>query len=335
VPARFKVAVTDYTFPDFARYEDELRAVDCELVVPDRAGENFLAVARGAHALLHEHLFLTREVLAALPHCRVIAHHGKGVDNIAVDYASEAGIVVANVLDASLHEVAEHVLALLFDVARRVRAYDRAARAGRWDVRVGEPVYRLHGKTLGLVGFGRIAQCIALKARGLGMRVIAWARRPEPSLADHLDVEYVDLDSVFERADAVSLHLPLTRETERIASARRLRLMKSSAIFINVSRGGLVDEAALHDMLVSGAIYGAGLDVLTEEPASPSQPLLGLDNVVVTPHCAWYSEEGRDDVERRTARAAADVLSGRMPESWVNPEALPRFVERWGPLIAE
>jgi len=333
VRERFKVAVTDFTFPDFSRYEDELRSVGAELVVPQQPGTAaFLDIARDADALLHEHLWLTDEIIGALERCRVIAHHGKGVDNIALSTATARGIVVANVLDASLHEVTEHVIALLFSLARRLPTYDRGARQGKWDVRVGEPAYRLHGRTFGLVGFGRIAQCVAIAARALGMKVIVYARRADPELARQLDVAHVELERVFSDADVVSLHLPLTPDTERIVSRRLLRSMKRSAILINVSRGGLIDEPALAEMLASGLLFGAGLDVLTNEPPAADHPLLGYDNVIVTPHCAWYSEEGRDDVERRTAREAARVLSGYEPQSWVNPEALPRFAERWGAL---
>jgi D-3-phosphoglycerate dehydrogenase len=332
----FNVAVTDYTFPDFRIYEQELEEVGARLVVPESHGEAaFLDAARDADALLHEHLVLTPDILRQLRRCRVIAHHGKGVDNIAMDCATEAGIVVANVLDASLHEVAEHVIGLLLALARRLVTYDNGARTGAWDVRVGEPVYRLHGRTLGLVGFGRIAQYVALKARALGMPVLVYARHPDPVLAERLGIRYASLEEVFAQSDAVSLHLPLTPDTARIASRERLARMKRSAILINVSRGGLVDEDALHELLASRALLGAGLDVLTEEPPPARHPLLTLDNVLVTPHCAWYSEEGRADVERRTARAAARVLRGRLPESCVNPEALPRFAARWGELTVD
>jgi D-3-phosphoglycerate dehydrogenase len=329
---RFKVAVTDFTFPDFSRYRDEL-GTDVDLIVPNRPGaDRFVEIAHDADALLHEHLTLSAAVIDRLDRCRVIAHHGKGVDNIALDAASARGIVVANVLDASLHEVAEHVFALAFALARRLTAYDDAVRAGRWDVRVGVPVHRLHGKTLGLVGFGRIAQIVAIRALAFGMSVVTYARHPDAELARRLGVSFADLDTVFAQADVVSVHLPLTAQTERIVSAALLRRMKRTAIFINVSRGGLVDEAALCEALATDRLSGAGLDVLADEPPRDDNRLLRLENVVVTPHCAWYSEEGRDDVERRTAREAARVLAGRAPLSWVNPEALPRFVERWGEL---
>jgi D-3-phosphoglycerate dehydrogenase len=329
----FTVAVTDYTFPSFGPYEAVLGRIGATLAVPaEPTLEAFLAIAGEADAVLHEHLELSGPVVSRLARCRVISHHGKGVDNIDVAGATKLGIVVANVLDASLYEVAEHVFALTLAVARRLCVYDAAVRGGTWDVRSGEPVYRLHGKTLGLIGFGRIAQQVASTARAFGMRVIAYARHTDATLGDALGVRFAPAIEVFASADVVSLHLPLTDETRCIAGARELRAMKLSAILVNVSRGGLVDEDALRSALDDGRIFGAGLDVLTVEPPQAGHALAAHPRVVVTPHCAWYSEEGRMDVETRTAQAAVAVLTGSAPESWVNPEAKANFEARFGAL---
>lgn len=330
MPDRYRVVVTDYTFPDFSRYAAELDGLPVDLVVPpDGTLDAFLEEARTADALIHEHLYLTADIIDELAQCRVISHHGKGVDNIDVDRASAHGILVANVLDASTHEVSEHVFALLLGVVRKIGPYDRAVRAGRWHVAVGEPAYRLNGKTLGLIGFGNIARRVALKARAFGMRVLVYARRPDADLARTFGVAYAGIDDVFASSDVVSLHLPLTPETVCVASRERLARMKPNAVLVNVSRGGLVDEAALAELLAAGRIFGAGLDVLTQEPPAPDNPILKLDNVVLTPHCAWYAEEGRDDVERRTAREVARVLRGDWPASLVNPEARTAYQRRW------
>jgi len=330
LPPRFRVVVTDWTFPDFSRYAAELRELDAELIVPaENTREAFLKEAASADALIHEHLDLDNDIIDRLSRCRVIAHHGKGVDNIAVDRATQRGILVANVMDASLHDVSEHVFALTLAVSRKILAYDAAVRANVWQVPVGEPVYRLHGKTIGLVGFGGIARHVAAKARAFGMNVVVFARRPDLQAGGAVGAEFVSLEEVFSRADVVSLHLPLTPETAGIVSRERLHRMKPSAILINVSRGALIDEAALADVLASRRIFGAGLDVLTAEPPAADNPILGLDNVVLSPHCAWYSEEGRADVEARTAREAARVLRGEWPVSLVNPEAKSAYQRRW------
>lgn len=328
-----RAAVTDYTFPTFGPYKEVLDRGNVELIIPRQLSlQGFLDVAEAADAVLHEHLDLTAAVLAHMPRCRVIAHHGKGVDNIDVAEATRRGIVVANVLDASLYEVAEHVFALALAVARRVCNYDAAVRRGIWDVRSGEPVYRLHGKTLGLIGFGRIAQQVAITGAALGMRVIAYARAPLDLVATHLGVRFMSMEEVLAGADVLSLHLPLTPQTHGLLDAERLARLKPTAILVNVSRGALVDEHALVQALTGRRLFGAGLDVLTSEPPPPGHPLTQLEQVVITPHCAWYSEEGRADVERRTAAAALAVLSNRQPESWVNPEVRATFESRWGPL---
>jgi D-3-phosphoglycerate dehydrogenase len=322
--------ITDYTFPDFSRYADELKHLSVDLVVPaDGTLEAFVAEARDADALIHEHLFLTAPLIDALARCRIISHHGKGVDNIAVDRATGCGIIVANVLDASVHEVSEHVFALLLAVRRKLLAYDTGAKAGRWHVAVGEPVRRLHGSTLGLVGFGNLARHVAVKARAFGMNVVAYARHPTSALEQQYGVKFRSLDDVMSTSDAISVHLPLTPETQRIVSRDLIDRMRPDAVIVNISRGGLLDENALVEALRSGRIAGAGLDVLVEEPPPTDHPILGLPNVVITPHCAWYSEEGRDDVERRTAREVARVLAGGRPVSWVNPDVGPRFAARF------
>ncbi len=331
MPAAYTVVTTDYTFPVFDNYTAELSGLPVRFVPAHcETEEDLLAAARDADGLIHEHFMITRAVIDGLDRCRVIAHHGKGVDNIDVAAATARGICVANVLDASVHEVSEHLFALLLAVARRLPAYDHAVRAGRWDVQVGEPVYRLHGKTMGLIGFGNLARYAAAKARAFGMRVVAWARRPSEALAAEHEVTFVPLPQLFSEADVVSVHLPVTPETYGIVSRELISRMRPTGIFLNISRGALVDEAALAEALVSGRILGAGLDVLREEPPPRDHPLLGLDRVVLTPHAAWYSEEGRADVERRTAREVARVLRGEWPASWVNPEARDAFLKRFG-----
>lgn len=328
--SRFRVLVTDWTFPDFSRYERELEGLDAELVFPtDSSLDAFLEEAPSVDALIHEHVYLTPDHIRALKRCRVIAHHGKGVDNIAVDVATDCGILVANVTDASLHDVAEHVFALLLNVSRRIPIYDAAVRNGRWHVDVGQPVYRLRGRTLGLVGFGGIAREVAARAHGFGLNVIAYARNPDPAIAADHGVKFVDLDQVFSVSDVISLHLPLTPQTAGIASRARLEAMKRTAILVNISRGGLVDEQALAEILRERMIFGAGLDVLTDEPPHPDNPLLRLDNVVLSPHCAWYSEEGCEDVESRTAREVSRVLRGEWPVSLVNGEVRSAYESRW------
>jgi D-3-phosphoglycerate dehydrogenase len=326
----YRVAITDYTFPDFSNYRAELSGCGADLVVPKtQTLDAFLAIARNADAVIHEYLYLTEEIIATLEQCRVISHHGKGVDKIAIDAATERGILVANVQDAAIYEVVEHLIGLMISVIRRFSIYQNAVRDGVWNVPIGQPVYRLHGKTLGLIGFGVLGRQTARTVRTLGLDVIVYARRPDPADAERYGITFVDLPTLFERSDVISVHVPHTPETTGLVSRELIGRMKSTAILLNISRGRVVDEKALADALVAGRIFGAGLDVLALEPPHPNNPLLKLENVVITPHCAWYSEEGREDVERRTAREVARVLKGEWPSSLVNPEAKANFAKRW------
>ena len=260
-------------------------------------------------------------MLAEWPRCRGIAHFGKGVDNIDVAAATRCGIWVANVRDANWDEVSNHVLALLLGWARGIVAFDRHVRDGGWSYRAAIPRHRLAGQVLGIVGFGDIARVLATKARALGLTVLAYARRPEPTA----HVRFASLPELLAASDYVSIHVPLTPETARLIGARELALMKRSAFLVNTSRGGVIDQPALVAALAGGRIAGAGLDVTDPEPPAADDPLLALPNVILTPHVAWYSEESREHVTVEAAREVVRILRGERPLSPVNPGVVPRF----------
>lgn len=280
-----------------------------------RAAEVRRAVS-GAHAVLVRESPVDAEAIAAMPECKAIVRYGVGVDNIDRSYAAGRGIFVANVPDYGVEEVSDHALALLFAVARRIVARDRAVRAGAWNIARAEPMYRLAGGTLGLIGYGRIGHAFHRKARALGYeRTLVF----DPYL--HLapdGVELSTLERLCAEADVISLHAPLTGASRHIINAARLELMKPTAILVNTSRGGLIDTAALHEALAAGRIFGAGLDVFEEEPPAADQPLFGLSNVVVTDHTGWYSEESVQDLRRKASEEIARVFSGGTPRNWVN-----------------
>jgi D-3-phosphoglycerate dehydrogenase len=236
-----------------------------------------------------------------------------------------AGIVVANVPDASVEEVSNHALALLLACSRKVTLLDRALRAGTWSHTLFPPMGTLYGQTLGLVGFGRIARAPARKAQALQMRVLA-ADPLVPELeVRRANAELVDLDRLFAESDFVSLHAPLVTETRHFSGAAQLHAMKSSAYLINTARGPLIDQTALVEALQAGGIAGAGLDVFEQEPLAADDPLLHLPNVVLTPHSAAYSDTGIRELRRRTGEAAADVLRGVWPRGVANADVTPRY----------
>ncbi len=312
-----KAVITDHHYTDISSAKRVLSDAGIEVVVcACRDEDEALEAGRDADAVINQHVPVTARMLAAWPRCRGVVHFGKGVDNIDVDAATERGIWVANVRDANWDEVSNHVLALLLAWARGVPAFDRGVRAGEWSYRLAVPRHRLAGQALGIVGFGDIGRTLAAKANALGLKVLASARHPTPT--EH--VTFVELDALLRCADYVSLHLPLTAATTHLIGERELGLMKRSAFLINTSRGRVVDQASLVAALRERRIAGAGLDVTDPEPPAPDDPLLALDNVILTPHAAWYSEESREHVTVHAALEVVRILRNERPKSAVNPE---------------
>jgi D-3-phosphoglycerate dehydrogenase len=305
----------------YAEYDQETRllaeAGAAFEVRPCRGSEAEAADAvRGADVGLVRESPVSRRVIDAMDRCRAIVRYGIGVDNVDLAAARERRIAVANVPDYGTDEVATQTVALALAVVRRLRLHDGEVRAGRWSTGVLQPMYRLRGRTLGLVGFGRIARRALEMFSGFGFgRVLV--SDPHPTLPR--GAEAASLDDVCRQADLLSLHAPLTPQTRHLLDARRLALMRPTAILVNTSRGGLVDLDALHRALAEGRILGAGLDVFEREPPDTSHPIFGLHNVVVTNHIGWYSEEAMRDLQRKTAEEAVRVLRGERPLHWLNP----------------
>jgi D-3-phosphoglycerate dehydrogenase len=271
-------------------------------------------------------------VLDAAPRCLVIARYGVGVDNIPVARATELGILVANVPDFCVEEVSDHTLALLLASARRIVTFARSTRAGTWDLLgLGRGLPRLRGQRLGIVGFGNIARTLIPKAQGLGLEVTVFTPRLPAGRDEATGVETTgDLSYLLALSDYVSLHVPATAETHGMIGEAELRAMKPTAYLINTSRGALIDEAALTRALNEGWIAGAALDVLVEEPAKPTHPLLALDNAIVTPHAGFYSEVAIAELATKAARNVAQVLSGEVPATLVNPAVVSAPTYRLG-----
>jgi glycerate dehydrogenase len=262
----------------------------------------------------------TAEVLVACPRLRYICVAGAGVEDVDVTYATPRGIAVGNVPSHGKRAIVEHCLALIFDVARHVSAQDRAIRGGAWQSRPG---IELVGKTLGIVGLSAIARELAPLAGALGMRVLSWSRNNDPGRAAAVGATAAPLDDVLAQADILSLHLRLFPELKGFLDGTKIDRMKQGAILINTARGELVDDGALVAALSSGKLHGAGLDVFAPLPLPPDHPLLGLDNVVLTPSTAWNTIDG---TLRNVKRAVSNVLAfiAGDPVDIVNPAALGR-----------
>ena len=322
------VAVTDYEYPDLEVERRVLQAGlgEVELLgLACRTPEEVVAAARDADGLLQQYCRLDAEALARLPRCRVVSRYGVGLDAVDLEAATRLGIVVTHVPDYCVDEVSDHALALLLACARGVVRLDRAVRAGRWAYRGAGPLERLRGRTLGLVGFGRIPRALTPKALALGLRVLAFDPLVAPELVRAAGAEpAARLEEVAERSDFVSLHAPLTAATRGLVGEAFLRRMRPHAVLINTARGGLVDEAALVRALREGWIAAAALDVLASEPPAPDHPLLALPQVVLTPHAAWYSETSEVELRTKAAANVVAVLRGERPPYLANPEVWDR-----------
>ena len=320
-----RILITDYVWPSTRPEREALAAVNAEVVeAPDPSEATLAALAADCDAIMTCFAQVTPAVVRAAERCRVISRYGVGVDNIAVDVATALGIPVTYVPDYCVDEVSDHVMALLLTWNRQVGFYDAAAKAGRWEgVPSPHPLTRLRGQTIGIVGFGRIGRAVAAKARAFGLSAVAH----DPYLPDDAPlpdgVTAASLDDLLAAADYVTVHTPLNDETRGLIGTPALARMKPSAYLINCARGSIVDETALYTALREGHIAGAGLDVMESASPPADHPLFLLDNVIVTPHVAFLSQQSVLELEVRTARATVDVLQGRMPEFLVNPAVLP------------
>lgn len=304
----------------YAEYDQEIRllreAQSGFEVLPCRNSEEAAVESvRGADVVLVRESRVTRRVIEAMDRCKAVIRYGIGVDNIDMAAAAERGIAVGNVPDYGTDEVSTQTVALALAVVRRLTSHDREVRAGRWSTGVTKPMYRLRGRTLGLIGYGRIARMTHEKLAGFGFgRVLV--SDPHAQLAP--GAQAADVDEICRQADLISLHVPLNAQTRHILDARRLALMRPTAIVVNTSRGGLIDQEALYHALAEGRILGAGLDVFETEPPDARHPLFTLANVAVTNHIGWYSEEAMRELQLKTAQEAVRVLRGEPLTHWLN-----------------
>lgn len=317
------VVVTDSVFPTLEPAREVLASIGAELRLaeaPDPA--RVAALAQEADALMVTYMPIGAELIQQLRRCRIIARFGIGVDNVDVPAATRAGIVVTNVPDYCIDEVSDHALALLLALARRLFPADRSVRAGTWSVRVVTPIHRLRGRVLGLVGFGKIARALAQKARALGLEVLAFDPYLSPEFVEAQGARPVSLEELLQRSDFISIHVPLTPETRHLFNDEIFQKVKPGAFLINTARGPIVDEGALLRALDSGRLAGAALDVLEQEPPPADSPLLRREDVILTPHIAFYSEESLVDLQTKAAQEVVRVLQGQPPRNPVNPEVL-------------
>lgn len=318
------VAIDPPHTPSLEREKAILEPLGVEVVARSSSSEDeIIAAGQDADAILVALARVTQRVIESLPRLKLIGKYGVGVDNIDVAAATAHDKVVVNVREYGSEEVATHALTLMLVLTRRIVRMNEAAKSGQWNYRLAEPGYRLRGRTLGLIGFGTIARRLAGYAQAFGLEVIVVDPYVDEAAAAAAGVEKVEFDQLLRESDFISVHAVLTPETRHILGEKEFRAMKPTTYVVNTARGGLIDQEALATALREGWIAGAGLDVLEQEPPAPDNPLLGFgDNVVLTPHSAFYTEEAWRDMETNLAAQVAMFVRGEEPSWALNPQVL-------------
>nr|WP_202493294.1 C-terminal binding protein [Streptomyces sp. SID7813] len=323
------VAITECDHDSFDIERDVVTSAGGQLLVTQsRDADTMVVNCAGADAIVVQYAAITEQVMDRLPRLKVIGRYGVGVDSVDVEAATRRGILVCNVPDYGTEAVSDHAIGLALSVARGIPRLDRGVRAGSFDLPAVRPLYQVGQRVFGVVGMGLIGAATARKAAGLGYDVIAYDSAADPDAQTFRGFRSVGLHELLERAQVVSVHTPLTEQTRGLLGADAFARMRPDAIVVNTSRGGVIDTGALVDALKRGAVAGAGIDVHEIEPLPRDHPLTSFDNVVLTPHLAWYSEESYAELKRRTVENVVDACAGRTPRNVVNPEALPAAAQR-------
>lgn len=314
------VAVTDSVFPNLDPAHNVLSQIGAELRLASLpSAEGILEVARDADAVLTTYAKMPAQVIAQLTRCRIIARFGIGVDNVDIPAATSHGIIVTRVPDYCLDEVSDHAMALLLSLVRKIPSSNARTHSGRWEMKAVTPIHRLRGTVLGLVAFGQIPQLVAPKAKAFGIRVVAYDPYVSNDVLARAGVDRVDFDELLKISDYISIHTPLIPATHHLFGADVFPRMKPTAYLINTARGPIVDETALAHALDQKQLAGAALDVMEQEPPAGS-PLFGRENVILTPHTSFYSEESLIDLQTKAAEEVLRVLTGKPVRNPVNPE---------------
>lgn len=318
--SKYKILMTDCIFQDQNIERRLLASIGAELILAPSKDEDTLArLAHDVDGILVTYAEVTEKVIKACTKCRIIARTGIGYNNIDMAAANQSGIMVSNVPDYCIDEVADHTLALILSSLRKITLLSAAVKRGQWDMNLARPIPRLNTLTAGLVGFGHIAQAVSVRLKAFGIAVKAYDPYVADSVFTGAGIERcMSLQALAETADILSLHSPLTDETRNMINNSIFQRMKPSAILVNTSRGPLVHEKDLHDAIVKGQIAGCCLDVLTTEPCDRNSPLLHQDNVIITPHVAFYSEGSDIELRTKSTQQIILALTQGQPQYWVN-----------------
>ena len=322
---KFKVVITDAEYPSFDIEKKVLSKYNVDLVkFQCKTEEELISKCKDADALLNQYAKITPNVIENLDHVKIIARYGIGVDNIDLDAASKKNIFVTNVV-YDICDVADHTIMLILALTRKLFFVDKSIRKFEWDWKKFHPITRIKGKTVGIIGLGRVGRQVAKRLIGFDVNLLACDPYVSVEVFTTYKVKKVDLTTLLKQSDIVTVHVPLNKETRNMISTDQLKKMKKKAILINAARGGIVDEKALCNALIKKEIAGVGLDVLEQEPIQKDNQLLYFDNVIITPHMGWYSENTVDEVQRIAAEQVLQCLEGKIPTNLINKDVLKKI----------
>jgi D-3-phosphoglycerate dehydrogenase len=319
---KFKVVITDAEYPSFNVEKKVLSQLNVDFVKCQcTTEEELIRHCRDADALLNQYAKITPHVIENLNHVKIIARYGIGVDNVDLDAARKKNIFVTNVV-YDICDVADHTIMLMLALTRKISQVEESIKKFEWDWKQFHPIPRIKGKTIGIIGLGRVGRQVARRLSGFDVQLLACDPYIPVDVFTTYHAKQVDYKTLLEHSDIVTIHVPLNKETRNMISTNELKTMKKKAIVINAARGGIVDEKALCEALKKKEIAGAGLDVLEHEPIQKENPLLHFENVIITPHMGWYSEDTVDEVQRIAAEQVLQCLQGRIPSNLVNKEVI-------------
>ncbi len=322
----FKVVVSDYILPDLEIEREMLTAIGAEFVPGQcRNLQDIIELARDADAMLNTYYEpLDESVFSACPKLKIVVRYGVGFNTINVADATRCGVMVANVPDYCQDEVADHAMALWLALARKIVQANNTVRTGEWGMQPLEPIANLRGQTAGIIGLGRIGRTAARRLHAFGVDLLFADPYIEQADLGDIPCRKVDLDQLCLQSDAIFVHAPANSETHHLLNADRFAQMERRPFIINTARAPLIDTAALVTALEQNQIRGAGLDLVDDEYLPPDHPLLHFDNVIITPHIAWYSEDSKIALRRMATQEIIRVLQGGKPNSLLNPDVVPR-----------
>ena len=306
---KFKVVVTDYVFPNLETERKELKKIGADLIESTGSDEeSIIEAAKDADAILNCYAELTPKVIESLEKCQIIARYGIGVNNVDMSSATKKRIIVTNVPDYCIEEVSDHALALILACTRKICQLNKNVKSGKWDFKDYRPIYRLKGQTLGIVSFGKIPRRLVEKVSAYEFNILAYDPYIDKDIAAKYNVKLVTLEELLKESDIITVHAPLTKETKGMFGSEQFKMMKNSAYLINTARGGLIKDNDLARALKKGEIAGAGLDVLEDENIDSHHPLVNLENAIITPHSAFYSEQALKDLQYKTVQEVISCL---------------------------